>query len=82
MEWTYTIRAAARPRVMMRIVQVFDQQMVQMRQCLLLESGDGLDISVTIDVEEELALRIHAKLYKQEDLEHIALVAGRVSAGR
>jgi hypothetical protein len=76
MEWTYTITAASRPRVMMRIAQVFDQQMVPMRQCLLLESGQGLDISITIDVEEELALRIHAKLYKQQDVENISLAAG------
>jgi hypothetical protein len=80
MEWTYTIRVASRPRAMMRIAQVFDQQMVPMRQCLLLDSGQGLDISVTIDVEEELALRIHAKLYKQQDIEYIELAAGRLPA--
>ncbi|MCU1320876.1 MAG: hypothetical protein JWM43_525 [Acidobacteriaceae bacterium] len=77
MEWTYTINALSRPRVLMRVVQVFDQQMVPMRECRLIESGNSLRITVIIDAGEDLARRMHAKLYKQLDMEHIDLVGGR-----
>ncbi|CAN5704811.1 hypothetical protein BH10ACI4_BH10ACI4_08340 [soil metagenome] len=77
MEWTYTINALSRPRVLMRVVQVFDQQMVNMRECRLIESGDSLRITILIDASEDLARRMHAKLYKQLNMEHIDLVAGR-----
>jgi hypothetical protein len=78
MEWTYKINATSGPRVLMRIAQVFDQQMVLIRACHLLDSGNKLSILITVDVGAELAQRIHAKLYKQLDLEQIDLVAGRL----
>ena len=77
MEWTYTMAAASCPRVLMRVAQVFDQQMVPMRECRLVDAGDVLRILVIVDVEEELARRMHAKLYKQIDLQAIELEAGR-----
>ncbi len=76
MEWTYRIRAAARPRTLMRIAQVFDQQMVSMRRCLLEETGDVVEMAITVETEEALAVRIHAKLYKLLDLHQVDLVAG------
>jgi hypothetical protein len=79
MEWTYRISAAARPRVLMRIAQLFDQQLVPIRVCLLEERGGLLDIVITIDVEPELAQRIHAKLYHHVDLLSVDLIAGRLS---
>jgi hypothetical protein len=79
MEWTYRISAAARPRVLSRVVQVFDQQLVSMRRCSLEEVRDLLELVITVDIEHDLALRIHAKLYKQLDLLQIDLVAGRLS---
>lgn len=77
MEWTYQIRAAARPRVLMRLAQVFDQQMVSMRRCEMLEAVDGIEISITVDISSELAERIQAKLYKQQDLLQVTLLSGR-----
>lgn len=79
MEWTYTIKAISRPRVLMRVAQVFDQQMVAMRECRLIDTGIALEITVTIEAEEYLARRMHAKLYKQQDMEQIDLIAGRPS---
>jgi acetolactate synthase regulatory subunit len=77
MEWTYRISAAARPKVLMRVVQVFDQQLVAMRRCSMEEAGNLLELSITVDIEQGLAQRIHAKLYKQHDLLHIDLIAGK-----
>jgi hypothetical protein len=82
MEWTYRISAAARPKVLSRVVQVFDQQLVSMCRCSLEEAGELLELVVTVDIEHDLAQRIHAKLYKQLDLLHIDLVAGRLSSPR
>lgn len=79
MEWTYKISAAARPRVLMRIVQVFDQQMVSMSRCVLVELGGTLDIVVTAEMDAELAQRIHAKLHKQMDLTSVDLIEGRLA---
>lgn len=79
MEWTYKISASARPKVLMRVVQVFDQQSVPMRRCLLEECGEVLQIVIVADMDEDLARRIHAKLYKLVDLVEVDLMAGRVA---
>ena len=68
MQWTYTILAEAKPRVLMRIAQLFEQQMVSMQSCHLLTENDRLHISIVIYAEAEMAQRIHAKLWKQIDL--------------
>jgi hypothetical protein len=78
MEWTYKISAAARPRVLMRIAQLFDQQLVPICVCLLEQHGTLLDIVITVEVEPELAQRIHAKLYHHVDLLSVVVVAGRL----
>ena len=78
MEWTYRISAAARPKVLMRVVQVFDQQLVTMRRCSMDEVGELLELSVTVDIEHDLAQRIHAKLYKLHGLLQIDLIAAQV----
>ena len=73
MEWTYRITAEVRPRVLMRIAQMFEQQMVSMLACHMETVGNLLDIAVTVDVDPELAHRIHAKLWKQFDLRNLEL---------
>ena len=80
MEWTYKISASVRPKVLMRVVQVFDQQSVAMRRCLLEECGGLLQILIVAEVDEELAPRIQAKLYKLVDLGEVELIPGRVAA--
>jgi hypothetical protein len=76
MEWTFKIGAEARPRVLMRIAQLFEQQMVAMRTCHMVTIDGLLDIVITVDLEAELAHRIHAKLWKQFDLLRVDLFAG------
>jgi hypothetical protein len=60
----------------MRIAQLFEQQMVIMRTCHMVTVDGLLDIIITVDVEAELAHRIHAKLWKQFDLLSVDLLAG------
>lgn len=75
MVWTYRICAAARPRVLMRVAQLFDQQSVPMSRCCLLRREGMLEIEIIVDVDTELAQRIHAKLYKLEDLTDVELLS-------
>ena len=77
MRWTYQISAAAKPRVLLRVAQVFEQQTIALQRLVLEEYGGALKIKVTVEAEEELARRVHAKLYKQLDMLHIELLAER-----
>jgi hypothetical protein len=79
MEWTYKISASARPKVLMRVVQVFDQQSMPMRRCVLEECGELLEIEIVAEMGEDLARRIQAKLYKLVDLLEVDLIVGRVA---
>ena len=76
MQWTYRIIAASRPRVLMRLVQLFDQQSLVIRSLELALLDNCVKISLTVEVERELALRIQAKLYHQIDIESVDLLAG------
>ncbi len=75
MKWTYQISATARPRVLERVAQVFEQQMIAMQRLVLEEFQGKLAMNITVEVEEDLARRVHAKLYKQIDVLHIDLMA-------
>ena len=73
MQWTYQITAASRPRVLMRLVQVFDQQALIISSLQLALCDDRVKITLTVDVEPELAHRILAKLYNQTDIQTVDL---------
>jgi acetolactate synthase regulatory subunit len=76
MKWTYQITAASKPRVLMRLVQLFDQQSLVIRSLELALLDNRVRISLTVEVERELALRLQAKLYHQMDIENVDLLAG------
>ncbi|WP_353063077.1 hypothetical protein RBB77_17535 [Tunturibacter psychrotolerans] len=75
MKWTYQITAASRPRVLMRLVQLFDQQSLVIRSLELALLDNRVRINLTVEVERELALRLQAKLYHQMDIENVDLLA-------
>ncbi len=81
MEWTYRISAEARPRVLGRIAQVFEQQMVPLRAFHMVTVAGLHEIAVTVDLDAELARRIHAKLWKQVDVVHVELREGAAAGG-
>ena len=73
MQWTYEITTASEPRVLMRLVQVFDQQRLTISFLNLALLEGYVKITVTVDVETELAYRIQAKLYNQIDIQSVDL---------
>jgi hypothetical protein len=74
MQWTYQIIAASRPRVLMRLVQVFDQQFLVIRSLELALLDDRVKISLTVTAEPELAHRVRAKLYNLMDIHDVDLM--------
>jgi acetolactate synthase small subunit len=80
MEWTYEITAAPRPRVLVRLVQLFDQQALDIRSLQLTRFDGCVLIRLTVAVEAALARRLCAKLYHQVDVQEVGLVAGEDSA--
>jgi len=75
MEWTYQITAASKPRVLMRLVQLFDQQSLVIRTLELALLDNSVKINLTVDADAALAHRIQAKLYHQLDIQEVDLVA-------
>ena len=73
MLWTYQITAASRPRVLMRLVQVFDQQCLVIRSLTLSLLDDHVSIAVTIEVEPGQAHRVRAKLCNQIDIQNVEM---------
>jgi acetolactate synthase regulatory subunit len=76
MEWTYQITAASKPKVLMRLVQVFDQQSLVIRSLELALLDNSVKINLTVDADTALAHRIQAKLYHQLDIQNVDLLAG------
>jgi acetolactate synthase small subunit len=68
MRWTYQITAASRPRVLMRLVQVFDQQALVISSLQLALLEDRVKIRLTVTAEPELAHRVRAKLCNLTDI--------------
>jgi hypothetical protein len=75
MQWTYQITAVSKPRVLMRLVQLFEQQSLVIHSLRLALLDDRVKISLTVEVEPELAHRLQAKLYHQIDIQEVDLIA-------
>ena len=75
MLWTYRISAASQPRALMRIAQMFDQQLLSLQHCEMRDAGGTLTVCITVEADEPLARRLHAKLYRLHDLQTIDLDA-------
>jgi hypothetical protein len=77
MAWTYRITAAARPRLTMRVAQIFDQQLLEVERFDLVREAAATTIRISVECDEPIARRIHAKLYRLTDLVHVELSNGR-----
>lgn len=73
MRCTYQITADSRPRVLMRVVQVFDQQSITISSLELTLLEDRVRITLTVDVDRAHADRVRAKLYNQTDIVDVDL---------
>ncbi len=81
MAWTYRITAAARPRLAMRVAQIFDQQLLEVKHFHLVREDAVTTIRISVDCGEPIAHRIHAKLYRLTDVVRVDL-ASEDAAGR
>jgi acetolactate synthase regulatory subunit len=77
MQWTYHITAAAQPRVLARLLQLFDQQSLDLNSLIFTRAGATLAIQLTAEIEPALAHRLHAKLYNLLDVEQVRLEPNR-----
>lgn len=73
MVWTYRIKAVARPRLIMRLAQIYDQQMLEIDRMNVVREHDAAAIRIEVQCDEYLARRIHAKLYRLSDIAHVEL---------
>jgi hypothetical protein len=60
----------------MRLVQLFDQQSLVIRSLKLSHLDNRVVISLSVEVDAELAGRLQAKLYHQTDIQNVELLAG------
>lgn len=75
MAWTYRITAAARPRLAIRVAQIFDQQLLEVDQFHLVREDAVTTIRISVDCGEPIAHRIHAKLYRLADVVRVDLAS-------
>ena len=78
---TYKITAHARPRVLARTIQLFDQQPLITRALIFERLNDELHIRVTIECELALAHRLEAKLHHQLDIHSVELLTNVCTGG-
>jgi len=81
MEWTFTIYATKNPRVVLRILQLFEQQRAEILHIRCDMTGERTTVSIDVLAQPHLAGRIHAKLYNQHDVLQVEL-APPLSASR
>lgn len=75
MAWIYRITAAARPRLAMRVAQIFDQQLLEVEHFHLVREDAVTTIRISVDCGEPIAHRIHAKLYRLADVVRVDLTS-------
>ena len=74
MDWTYKITAAANPRMLLRVLQLFDQQRLAYHQLSYAVAGEVATIVIRTPADPHHASRIHAKLYNQHDIREVELL--------
>lgn len=73
MTWTFHIDAAGTRRVLSRVLQVLDSQMVQMREFAAEFKEDRVLIKATVSSQHDSGYRIEALLHRLEDVRHVVL---------
>jgi len=76
MVWTYRITAVARPRLAMRVAQIFDQQLLEVERFDLVRQDTVTTIRVVVECDGPIAHRVHAKLYRLVDIVQVDLSDG------
>ena len=61
------------PRVLARLVQLFDEQRLPICSLTFVQTGNEIDIRVDVEANETLAKRLEAKLWHQLDVKDVHL---------
>ena len=62
MQWTYQIVATQQPRVLARVLQLFDQQSIVLQSLMLTQTEVEIRVRISAEIEPALAVRLQAKL--------------------
>ncbi len=82
MHWRYQITAASQPRVLPRLIQLFEQQLLVIRAPDLALGDRSVTTNITVEADSELAQRLQAKLYHQIDVQQVELIPAQPAAAR
>ncbi|MBS1821554.1 MAG: hypothetical protein JST61_06215 [Acidobacteria bacterium] len=63
----------ARPRLIMRLAQIYDQQLLEIDRLSVVRDRDVTAVRIEVRCDEYLAHRVHAKLYRLSDIVHVEL---------
>lgn len=73
MQWTYKIIATPQPRVLARVLQLFDQQLIVVQSLTLTQTEVEIRVRISAEIEPALAVRLHAKLLHVMAVEDVQL---------
>lgn len=73
MNFRYSISAEAAARLLTRVVMIFDQQLLMVKEVSWRLDGERVEILVEVDCPAALAQRMHAKLLHLQDVVEVSL---------
>jgi hypothetical protein len=76
MHWTYQITAVSQPRVLPRLVHLFEQEPLVIHSVDLALLDRSVKISISVEADPGLARHLQARLYHQADVQDVELLAG------
>jgi acetolactate synthase small subunit len=79
MRCTFRITTAPQPRVLARVVQLFDQQLIVLQSPALKQTEHEIRIRISADVSPALADRIRAKMLHLLAVEDVKLEISSIS---
>ena len=80
MHWTYQITAASHPRVLLQLVQFFEEQSLVISALDVALHHQSAKINLTVEAESALAHRLHAELPQQPHVRQVELLAAQPCA--
>ena len=73
MQWTYQIVTTPQPRVLARVLQLFDQQRITVQTLVLTQTEVDIRIRLSAKIEPALASRLRTKLLDLLAIEDVQL---------
>jgi acetolactate synthase regulatory subunit len=76
MTWHFELRAAHQSRMLSRVLQILESQMVSIHSVVLLQDGPDADVAFTISSQDKNPDRIQALLYRLQDVHSVRVYPG------